>query len=159
MPTARTTRRQLAELSYLLRAILDEVAAAGGPVTEAHRRALDLVDAFVAGDETARDALPDAGAAVTAANARYGVWSPPLQKALYWLPLVALAAMAQTGDDKRDLVVTHAGYAIPGLDWGGATARIDVLRAEAAARCAAIDDTPLPRRTRRPRARPPGPAR
>lgn len=148
IPVARISRRQLAELSYVLAAISRRIAEAGGPDPEAHRDALALVDAFVRGEKTTKKALRAARDAAMAENNRYGVHSAPLQQARYWLPVGALVSMADTLEDQSELVLTHAGYAMPGdggavLSWGEREARLAVLKDEARAVCAGIDATPL----------------
>lgn len=144
----RGSRRSVAELSFLLRAILDQLAVSGGPKGRAHRAALDLADAFARGEVPAPEALAAAREAVGKAVERLGVASPPAWKALSWLPIEALLQMVERGDDLSDLVLTHAGYALSSLDPRDASARLEALRAAARTRAAALDDAPLPVRVK-----------
>lgn len=147
IPVARTSRRQLAELSHVLAAISRAIAEAGGPDPAAHREALALVDAFVRGEKTTKKALRAARTAAMAENSRFGVHSPPLQQARYWLPVGALVSMADTLEDQSELVLTQAGYAVSdgarALGWGERSARLEALKAEARAACEGIDAAPI----------------
>jgi hypothetical protein len=142
----RATRREIAELSYVLRAILELIAARGGSKGKAHRAALELVDAFVRGDATTPDALKAAREGVAKAVERLGVFSPPVWKALSWVPLGALLQMVERGDDLSELILEHAANAVHSLDPSVEKDHLDTIREQARVYAAAFDDTPLPAR-------------
>jgi hypothetical protein len=137
----RTSRRQIAELSFILRAILDDIAASGGSKGTVQRAALDLVDAFTRGEAPTSEALTSARDDVAKAIERFGVSSPPVWKALYWVPIAALIGMVESGVDSADHVLLHAGYALSSM---GAAARLDGMRTQARTDAAGIDHAPLP---------------
>jgi hypothetical protein len=136
----RASLRRIAEMSFLLRAVLDEIAAAGGLKGKAHREVLDLVDAFVRGEAPAREAFEAARANVGKVVGRIGVGSAPLLLALSYVPIDLLMQMVEHGDDLSMHVLEHAAHAMVG---GDAPKRVAALHAEAIKRAAAIDDTPI----------------
>lgn len=146
----RASRRQIAELSFVLRAILDDIASVGGSKGKAHRAALDVVDAFVRGEAPTPGALKTAREQVAKAVERLGVGSPSVWQALYWVPMDALLQMVERGDDTSALVLEHAGYALRSAHGGDATKRLEALRARGSAHAACVDAAPLPAREARP---------
>jgi len=142
----RTTRRRIAELAFVMRAMVDELGAAGSPDVSAHRAALDLVDAFVRGTEPTAAALEEVRNSVASACKRYGASNAGAYRALCSVPMAALLLMVDRGDDESDHVLTYVGYAVPDLDHAGRTRRVEALRAQASVAVAAVDDTPLPPR-------------
>lgn len=149
-------RRQVAVLAHVTRRVLEEIRAAGGPVEAAHWDALALVDAYVAGERVAKRRLNEAQARVAEVSARYSVFSPDLEKAVYWVghPLGKLCYVIATGKDLTKQVLTEAGYALPGGDdYVARKARLDALHAEAVAKCAAVSLEPLAMSPKRQSAR------
>ena len=149
----RTNRRRIAELAYVLRAILDEIATGTRVTLDAPRAGLDLADAFVRGERTSATRIREASAAVRAEKKDYGVQSPPSLKAISWLPVESLLGMVGSGDDASAHVLTHADYAVPNGDWRVRAARIQALVLEARAHAATIDDTPFPPKKKQVNAR------
>lgn len=143
----RASRRRVAEMAFVLRALIDAIEAAGSKNVAAHRAALDVVDAFVRGEPATAAACKAVRDAVTKACARYAnAWSlPPVQKALYAAPIGALLTMVETGQDLGAYVLEHAAHAVPHEGPAAGAQRVAALRAEAEARSGAIDDTPLGR--------------
>ena len=143
----RASRRRIAEMAFILRALVDAIEAAGSKNVAAHRAALDLVDAFVRGEPATAAGSKAARDAVTKACARYAnAWSlPPVQKALYAVPIGAVLTMVETGQDHSAYVVEQAANAVPDEEPAAGAARVGALRAEAEARAAAIDDAPIAR--------------
>jgi hypothetical protein len=149
MPTKpRASRRRIAEMAFVLRALVDAIETAGSKNVAAHRAALDLVDAFVRGEPAPLEACKAARASVNAACARYARAGslPPVPKALYAVPIHSLLAMVETGQDHGAHWLAAAAEAVPHEEPAAAAKRVAALRVEAEARCTAIDDTPLARR-------------
>jgi hypothetical protein len=140
--TPRASRRRVAEMSGLLHGLLDDIAAAGGPKARAHRAALELVDAFVAGEVPPPEAIAAARAAVTNVIGRIPSGSAPLFAALSYLPIELLLRMVESGDDLSRHVLQHAALAVVGPPTGAAM-RVEELRMRAAAVATGIDDTPI----------------
>ena len=155
---ARVSRRRIAEVSFLLRALVEQLAAAGGLTGRVHHEALDVIDAFARGDEPPAASLAAARAAVARMVGRVGFGAPPLHQALTRVPIELLFRMVESGDDLSTHLVEHAAHvlaaAVPPGEIGvravaeRLAARMNELTAQAAARAAVIDDTP--------RAAPPG---
>ncbi|MCB9592443.1 MAG: hypothetical protein H6719_06905 [Sandaracinaceae bacterium] len=140
----RSSRRQLAELAELVRSILEELGAAkGGPKARGHRAALDLVDAHVRGELVTPEALASARAVLTEGQARLWVHSSPLWRAAYHLPVDALLAVVERGDDLADSILERAEDAVREARLGGLSVDLEALRATALAHAAAFDEAPF----------------
>lgn len=142
-------------MAFVLRALVDDIERAGSKNVAAHRAAIDLVDAFVRGEKTTPAAIQAARDAITKACERYAnaYKLPPVQAALYAVPMVNLLWMIDRGDDVSAEILDHAARAVVGADKVTGKARVDALRADAAAHAAAIDDAPVAPRTKRVSAR------
>lgn len=112
----------------MLRALLDDIAAAGGLKGKAHREALDLVDAFVRGEAPTPEALATARAGVANVVGRIGVGSSPLLQALSCVPIELLLRMVEQGDDLSTHMSEHAAHVIARYAGGGREARGRALR-------------------------------
>lgn len=139
----RVSRRRIAEVSFLLRALVEELAAAGGLGGRVHREALDVVDAFARGEAPAPESLTAARAAVAKAVGRIGMGSAPLHVALSYVPMDLLFRMVESGDDLSAHIAGHAAHVLRTAGTtGDVDARVQALSAEAAARAASFDDAP-----------------
>lgn len=139
----RVSRRRIAEVSFLLRALVEELAAAGGLGGRVHREALDVVDAFARGETPSPESLATARAAVAKAVGRIGMGSAPLHVALSYVPMELLFGMVESGDDLSAHIAGHAAHVLRTAGTAGdVDARVQALSAEAAARAASFDDAP-----------------
>ena len=127
----------------MLRALLDDIAAAGGLKGKAHREALDLVDAFVRGEAPTPEALATARAGVANVVGRIGVGSSPLLQALSCVPIELLLRMVEQGDDLSTHMSEHAAHVIARYAPGEAAKRVAVLCEESARLAAGLDDAPF----------------
>jgi hypothetical protein len=143
VPKPRASRRRVAELSFVLRAILDDIAAAGGAKGRVHREALVLVDAFADGTTPAPETIAAARASIRAFTGRIGMGSSPDLLALSWVPTTLLLDTIEHGDDLTKGVLAQAQAAILGRP-ADAPQRVQALFDEARARVTIADDVPLP---------------
>ncbi len=141
----RTSRRGIAELAYVLRALLRDIEAAGSKNVAAHHAALAVVDACVRGEQPTPAAIQAARAAVTKACERYAnaYKLPPIMAALYALPIVNLLWMVESGQESAANIVADAARAVLGADAAARRRRIEDLLAEARRHAATIDDGPF----------------
>lgn len=139
----RASRRLIAELAFILRALLDEYEAAGLRKIAGHRAALDLAEWFIGGADIAPTALADARASILAERARYGRSSAGLYWQFCGLPVDALLLMIERGDDESTHVLTYARQSVPKADWAAGTKRVEELQRAARMHAAAVDDSPL----------------
>lgn len=139
----RASRRRIAEMSFLCRGLLDELATVGGLKARAHHDALDLVDAFVRGEPPKPEAIAAARAAMAKVSGRLGVGGPPLFVALSNVPIELVFRMMESGDDLSKYVRSNAIGAIPGPPESAAP-RVEELFVKAQARAASIDDGGIP---------------
>jgi len=150
----RTNPRQLAALSSVVRAVVDAIAARGGPSVAAQKEALDAVDAFVRGGKLTKKEAERLSKAAAKEAEHFGVGSPPAEKAVYWIagPTCRLLKMATVGIDDSTELLTQAGYALGSLheiEWGEYKKRTDDAYARALEAHAALPDEPLPERPKR----------
>jgi hypothetical protein len=120
-------------MSFVLRALLDDIAAAGGLKGRAHREALDVVDAYARGEAPTPETIEAVRTGVVKVVGRIGVGSPPLTMALSYVPIELLLRMVESGDDLSRYVLEHAALSVVGDRPGGPSARLEALRAQAAA--------------------------
>jgi hypothetical protein len=144
MGRARASRRRIAEMSFVLRALLDDMAAVGGLKGRAHREALDVVDAFARGEQPAPEAFAKARAGVAKVVGQIGVGSSPLLLALSHVPIPLLFRMVEEGEDLSKYVLEHAVLAVAGVHPSGAQERVDELCTQAVRLAAGMDDTAVP---------------
>ncbi len=140
----RTSRRRIAELSLVLRALVDEFETAGIRRVAGHRAALDLADAFARTELVTKTALDAVRADVAREKARYGAMNAVLYTQYAGLPIASLLLMVERGDDESEHVLTYASYSVLGADSAAGKKRIEALRSDAAEHVGAIDDAPLP---------------
>lgn len=132
----------MAELSFVLGALLDDLAAATGARGRVHREALALVDAFTRGANPAPEAIGAARAAVRRFSGRIGLGNAPDLQALSYVPTELMLDMVEHGDDFTKGVLAQAQAAILGRP-ADARQRIEALFDEARARVNITDDVPL----------------
>ena len=137
----RVSRRTIAELSFLLRAVLDDLAARGGPQGKAHRSALDCIDAFVKGEPLEAGAVLAARAEIKKLEGRVGAGGPPLWLQLTSLPVEPLLRMAEGDDDRSAIVSERVAEMLRRAEAAGASERFEAMRSEARARAETIDDS------------------
>ena len=141
----RASRRRIAEMSLLLRGLLDDIAAAGGMKGKVHREALDLVDAFArSGEAPPPGALAAARSAIAKVVGRIGVGSSPLLMALSHVPVELVLRMVEEGDDLGRYVIEHAVNSVVGRSPEGAAERVEALLAQAHALADGIDEVRCP---------------
>ena len=142
-------------MAFIVRALVDAIEAAGSKNVAAHRAALDLIDACVRGDQPTPAAIQAARDAVTKACARYAnaYKLPPVQAALYAVPIINLLWMVESGQDVSAHMLDGIARAVVDADASAARRRVEELRAQGAAHAAAIDDAPFAPRTKRANAR------
>ncbi len=139
----RGSRRRVAEMSGVLRGLLDDIAAAGGPKARAHREALELVDAFARGEARPPEAIAATRAALAKVIGRISSGSPPLFSALSYLPIELLLRMVESGEDLSRHVLQHAALAVVGAAPVDAAKRVEELCRRAEELANGIDDTPI----------------
>jgi hypothetical protein len=140
----RASRRGIAEMAFVVRGLLDDLATFGGVRARAHREAVELVDAYTRGETPSREAIASARAAIAKVTGRVGIGGPPMFVALSYVPIELLFRMIEDGDDLSKYVLQHAARAVVGDPPGGAAKRVEELHARAVTSATDIDDTPIP---------------
>ena len=113
MPMAtRRNQNIVAALAATMRAVVAKIVAGGGPRSTSVNKLLDLVDAWVRGDEVPQNVLDPAAKAARRAAEQYSVTSPPpkLEAAYAFEAVALLGSLAAGDDDERELILTYAGY-------------------------------------------------
>jgi hypothetical protein len=153
--TAQTSPKAIAAVLMTVNAVVAELAEAGGPVNPSWHASLGVLEAWLRGEAKA-PALRRAVRTLGRESDKYGVGSPPLEQAAYWLAGAGAKLIGCAADGKNRLpdVLTWTSYAVIGSPKSGAMAHVRDLHAAARKAVAKHDLSPdsiaLPARKRSP---------